>query len=68
VFRIKVLVVLLAIVVGALVERNVPKWEAMSAGSSALPASAKYVAALSIALWIGAVLVSVEVPAFIPCI
>ena len=64
VFRIKVLVFLLAVVFGIIVQRNVPKWT----GLPALPASAKIVALISLILWIGTILASVEVPAFIPCI
>jgi hypothetical protein len=63
-FRIKLLVFLLAIVFGALVQRNVPQWDR----SGVLPGNAKLIATLSIILWIGTILASVEVPAFIACI
>jgi len=59
VFRIKILVVLLAVVFGAVVQRKVSQWDRMPA----IPAGAKLVAFVSLALWIGAILAAVEVPA-----
>jgi hypothetical protein len=64
VFRIKVLVFIVAIVFGVLVQRGLPKWE----GLSPMPGSAKALAVISLVLWLGMILASVEVPAFIPCI
>ena len=64
VFRIKVLAFLLAVVFGIVIQRGVPRWT----GSPSLTASAKVVALISLILWIGTILASVEVPAFIPCI
>ena len=59
VFRIKMLVVLLAILFGVIVHWKVPTWSQLPA----IPAGAKLVAFLSLALWIGAILAAVEVPA-----
>ena len=58
-FQLKVAVVLLAIVFGLLVQWRIPRWEA-----SPVPrAEAKVVAIVSLLLWIGAILMGVEVPA-----
>ena len=59
VFRIKMLIVLLAILFGVAVLRRVSKWSELPA----MPAGAKLLAFLSLALWIGAILAAVEVPA-----
>ena len=59
VFRIKMLVVLLAVVFGAVVQRKVSQWDRMPS----IPAGAKLVAFVSLVLWIGAILAAVEVPA-----
>ena len=64
VFWIKIGVFLLAIVFGVIVQKNVPKWDRLPS----IPAGAKFVALLSLLLWVGMILASVEVPAFIPCI
>lgn len=58
-FRIKILVVLVAAIFGAVVVRKVPRWGELQA----IPAGAKLVAFISLVLWIGAILISVEVPA-----
>jgi hypothetical protein len=59
VFYLKLAMVLLGIVAGIVIQRNVPKWDRLSA----IPAWAKLLAIVSMALWIGAILVGVEVPA-----
>ena len=64
VFWIKISVFLLAIVFGIIVQNNVPKWDQLPS----MPAGAKVVALLSLLLWVGTILASVEVPAFIACI
>ena len=64
VFRIKVLVFILAIIFGVIVQKNVPKWDQMPS----MPSGAKVIAVCSLLLWVGTILASVEVPAFIACI
>jgi uncharacterized membrane protein len=58
VFYLKVLIVLLAIVCTVIIQRNVASWDRLTA----VPASAKLLAFASIMLWIGAILVAVEIP------
>jgi Family of unknown function (DUF6644) len=58
-FQLKILVVLLAIVFGTLVQWRIPKWEE----SPVRRTEAKIIAVISILLWIGAILMGVEVPA-----
>jgi hypothetical protein len=58
VFRFKLLVMLLAIGCGVIVQANVGKWDRLPA----IPAKAKWVAFVSLALWIGTILAAVEVP------
>jgi uncharacterized membrane protein len=58
-FHVKVLVVLLAIMLGIIVQWKVPTWDR----SPALPRAAKFLAAVSLLFWIGAILMGVEVPA-----
>jgi hypothetical protein len=58
-FRIKILVVLVALALGLLVRHYLPRWGQLPS----IPAGAKIVAFLSLVLWIGAILISVEVPA-----
>jgi hypothetical protein len=58
VFRIKLLVVLVAVIFGAIVQRNIGRWDR----SPEMPVTAKCVALVSLALWIGAILSAVEVP------
>ena len=55
---------LFTVLFSALVHINVRKW----AAEPFIPASAKAIAGISLALWIGMILSSVEVPAFIPCV
>ncbi|HET7842319.1 MAG TPA: hypothetical protein VFM21_11965 [Terriglobia bacterium] len=59
VFRIKIAVILLAVIFGIIVQWNTPKWGQLPS----LPVSAKLLALISLVLWIGAILASVEVPA-----
>jgi hypothetical protein len=58
-FRYKVIVVLLALILGALMFHKVRR----SAEAQGFSAAVKLAAFLSLILWIGAILVSVEVPA-----
>jgi hypothetical protein len=58
-FRFKILVVVLAAIFGAVVVRKVSSWEMRPS----IPAGAKIVALISLILWVGAILASVEVPA-----
>ena len=62
VFRIKMGVVLLALIFGVIVQRKSPAWGL----APSVPAAAKWLAFASLALWIGAILAGLEVPAFIP--
>jgi hypothetical protein len=62
VFRIKMGMVLLALMLGVIVQRKLPGWDR----SPSMPAAAKLLAFASLALWIGAILAGLEVPAFIP--
>jgi len=61
VFRLKVLWIIVALVFGMAVQWKVSRWE--RTGSHSMPIGAKLVALISLILWIGAILVSVEVPA-----
>jgi hypothetical protein len=58
-FRIKILVVLAALAFGLIVRRQIPRWSEFGS----IPVRAKIVAFCSLVLWIGAILISVEVPA-----
>jgi hypothetical protein len=62
VFRIKMGMVLLALLFGMIVQRNLPVWDR----APSVPAVAKWVAFASLTLWIGAILAGLEVAAFIP--
>ena len=62
VFRIKMGMVLLALLFGMIVQRNLPVWDR----APSVPAAAKWVAFVSLTLWIGAILAGLEVAAFIP--
>jgi hypothetical protein len=64
VFRVKVGLFLVAILFGIAVQQNVSKWDRLPI----TPAGAKALALVSMLLWIGMILASVEVPAFIACI
>jgi uncharacterized membrane protein len=59
VFYDKVVVIVLAIVTNIIVQQRVSRWNRLPA----MPASAKVLAAVSIVLWIGAIIAGVEVPA-----
>jgi uncharacterized membrane protein len=59
VFYDKVVVIVLAIVTNTIVQQRVSRWNRLPA----MPASAKVLAAVSIVLWIGAIIAGVEVPA-----
>jgi hypothetical protein len=58
-FNFKLLVVLVAAIFGLVVQRSVRKWDQLPA----TPTWGRFVALVSIALWIAAILVGVEVPA-----
>jgi hypothetical protein len=62
VFRIKMGMVLLALVFGVIVQRKLPGWDR----APSVPAAAKWLAFASLALWLGAILAGLEVPAFVP--
>jgi hypothetical protein len=62
VFQIKMGIVLLALAFGVIVQRKSPVWDR----APSMPAAAKWLALASLALWIGAILAGLEVPAFIP--
>jgi hypothetical protein len=59
VFHIKLVVILAAVVFGIIVQANVRKWDR----PAGIPIGAKLLAFISLALWIGSILASVEVPA-----
>jgi|SRR5690348_14357078 len=59
VFRIKISVILLAVIFGIIVQWGARKWGQLPS----VPVSAKILALVSLVLWIGAILASVEVPA-----
>jgi uncharacterized membrane protein YbaN (DUF454 family) len=58
-FHRKLVVILLATIFGAWVQRSVSMWDQ----SKSMPAWAKVVALVSLALWVGAILIGVDVPA-----
>jgi hypothetical protein len=58
-FRLKMLVVVLAVVAALAIEWNAASWDR----AAAMPATARVLALISIALWLGAALASVELPA-----
>jgi hypothetical protein len=64
IFRFKVVLFFLAVIFGYIVESNGPKWDRFPTA----PGSAKLLALVSMVLWIGLILASVEVPAYIACI
>ena len=59
VFRVKVTVILLAVLFTALVQRGMPKW----AQSPSPPPAARLLASISLLLWIGSILAGVEIAA-----
>jgi hypothetical protein len=58
-FRLKMFVIVLAVVSALATEWSLPKW----GRAPAIPVTARIVALISILLWLGAMLVSVEIPA-----
>ena len=58
-FRLKMLVIVLAVVSALAIEWRLPTWDR----APAMPVTARVVALISILLWLGAILVSVEIPA-----
>jgi hypothetical protein len=62
VFRIKIAIVLLALVCGVIVQWKLPVWDR----APSVPTRAKWLAFASLCLWIGAILAGLEVAAFIP--
>ncbi len=58
-FQVKILVVLMAILFGALLQWRIPSWDR----AAELPAGVKVIAGISLLLWVGAILMGVEVPA-----
>jgi uncharacterized protein DUF6644 len=58
-FRVKMLIIALAVIFSLAVQRNVPKWDR----APVIPMTAKVLALLSIVLWLGTVLVGVEIAA-----
>jgi uncharacterized membrane protein len=58
-FHIKLTVILLAVIFGIVVQVNVRKWDR----APSISIGAKLLAFISLALWIGSILASVEVPA-----
>jgi hypothetical protein len=58
-FRVKMLGIVLAVISALAIEWSVPKWDR----ASVMPVTAKLLALISIVLWLGAILMSVEVPA-----
>jgi hypothetical protein len=62
VFRIKMGMVLLALMFGVIVQRKLHAWDR----APSVPTAAKWLAFASLALWIATILAGLEVPAFIP--
>jgi len=58
-FRVKMLVIGLAVISALAIEWSVPTWDR----AAVLPVTARLAALISIVLWLGAILVSVEIPA-----
>jgi hypothetical protein len=58
-FRLKMLVTMLAVISALASQWSLPKWDR----AAAMPVAARVVALISILLWLGAILVSVEIPA-----
>jgi len=58
-FRVKLLVVVLAMISALAIERSVATWEP----SGVVPMTGRLAALVSLILWLGAILVSVEIPA-----
>jgi hypothetical protein len=58
-FRVKMLIIVLAVISAFAIEWRVPKWDR----SPVVPLTARFAALISIVLWLGAILASVEIPA-----
>jgi len=58
-FRLKMFIVVLAALSTVAIEWNVAQWDR----APVMPLTARFVAMISIVLWLGALLISVEVPA-----
>ncbi len=58
-FRLKMLIVVLAVVAALVIEWNVASWDT----AAVMPVTARLLALMSIVLWLGAALASVEIPA-----
>ena len=58
VFRLKIWIIVLAVLFGIVAQANVRKWDNLPA----VPASAKVMAGMSILLWLGAILAALVVP------
>jgi len=58
-FRFKMLVVMLAVASTLVIETSLPKWDR----APVMPVTARLLALVSILLWLGVILVSVEIPA-----
>jgi uncharacterized membrane protein SirB2 len=59
IFQTKLVLIVLAVVFGVIVQRNVRKWSQMPA----IPAGAKILALISLLLWLGAILAALDVAA-----
>ena len=59
VFRVKMTVILLAVIFSILVQRSIPRWAELPS----TPAGAKVLASISLLLWIGSILAGVEIAA-----
>ncbi len=58
-FRVKMIIITLAIISALAIDWSVPKWDR----APVMPLTARLAALISIVLWLGAMLVSVEIPA-----
>jgi hypothetical protein len=58
-FRVKMLIIVLAVMSALAVEWSVPKWDR----ARVMPVTATVLALMSIVLWLGAILAAVEIPA-----
>ncbi|MGA2720233.1 MAG: DUF6644 family protein [Candidatus Acidiferrales bacterium] len=59
VFRVKMTVILLAVIFSILLQRSIPRWAELPSP----PAGAKVLASISLLLWIGSILAGVEIAA-----
>jgi len=56
-FHVKLLAILLAVVSGVIIQSNISKWDQLPA----MPTTGKFLALISLLLWLGSILASVEV-------